>query len=99
MSDYFTDAISGRIYDLVLQPGGKIVVGGYYRIESEEYNFLVPRHSRVVVARFTEAGTLDNTFGDDGTGFFQGSQPGSVSDLAVQPDGKILILIASTLGA
>lgn len=64
-------------------PGGKIVSGGY----------LITTAGGVfgMMARFTSAGTLDNTFGG-GNGFF--TDPGGgidvISELVTQPDGKLI---------
>ncbi|MFI8099939.1 calcium-binding protein [Streptomyces sp. NPDC086023] len=64
------------VTDLVLQPDGRIVAGGYST-------------NGFTLARYTDAGALDPTFDGDGrvtTGF--GSGPLGV---ALQPDGKIVM--------
>ena len=63
---------------LALQPDGKILVGS----NSTQYNGV----SRNGIARLNSDGSLDPSF-DPGSG----TNIGSVSDLALQPDGKILI--------
>lgn len=67
----------GPVYALVLQPDGKILIGGYFT----QYN----GQSRSYLARLNADGSLD-------AGFQPGAGPdGAVSALALQPDGKILI--------
>jgi uncharacterized delta-60 repeat protein len=63
---------------LVIQPTGKIViVGNTYR--------------SVALARFEPDGTLDRSFGGDGTITTKvGAGPATASGIAIQPDGKIL---------
>jgi len=67
----------------VLQPNGKIIVGGAF----EEFNGVERRG----VARLNADGTLDGTFsvgtvGSEGLGF-----DNSVSAIALQPDGKMMV--------
>ncbi len=69
---------------VAIQSDGKIVAGGY--------------NSEFVVARYKPEGSLDTTFGGDGivsTNFdiygYLGSY-GGVSGLAIQPDGKIIVV-------
>ncbi|MBK9191727.1 MAG: hypothetical protein IPM77_09555 [Crocinitomicaceae bacterium] len=68
---------------LALQTDGKIVLGGYRYEMTTDYDF--------ALARFTADGILDNTFSADGKtttdfGFFQDY----ISEIAIQPDGKIV---------
>lgn len=67
----------------IIQPDGKIIVGGDFT----QYNGEEIRG----IARLNVDGTLDNTF-DPGNGFQSTSNPGLsfVDALALQPDGKIL---------
>jgi uncharacterized delta-60 repeat protein len=70
-------------YSLVIQPDGKILLGGYCK-NGSNYDFCI--------ARFNSDGTLDTTFGSSGKVI----QPiGSSNDfgrsLVIQPDGKILL--------
>jgi uncharacterized delta-60 repeat protein len=70
-------------YSLVIQPDGKILLGGYCQGVS---------NTDFCIARFNSDGTLDTTFGTSGKVI----QPiGSSLDygysLAIQPDGKILL--------
>ncbi|HNQ90929.1 MAG TPA: hypothetical protein PKM73_20125 [Verrucomicrobiota bacterium] len=64
------------VRDLVVQPDGKIVVGGWFSV--------LGNTTRHVVARLQADGRLDSTFSDLGFG-------SSVDSLALQPDGKILV--------
>ncbi|MBF0397350.1 MAG: hypothetical protein HQK78_11300 [Desulfobacterales bacterium] len=71
--------------DLVIQSDGKIVVGGYSRINGTEYVF--------AAARYNSDGSLDTTFDTDG---MLTTQIGSTTNgskgysIALQPDGKII---------
>jgi uncharacterized delta-60 repeat protein len=70
-------------HSLVIQPDGKILLGGYCQIS----------YSRFCIARFNSEGTIDTTFGSSGKviqniGSFYGDLGYS---LAIQPDGKILL--------
>jgi uncharacterized delta-60 repeat protein len=68
-------------YSLVIQPDGKILLGGY--CYTSNYKFCI--------ARFDSSGSLDTTFGNSGKVI----QPIASNDygqsLAIQPDGKILL--------
>jgi len=66
-----------EIRDMVLQPDGKILIAGYFT----SYNGV----GRNRIARLNTDGSLDGTF-DPGTG-----ADGSITDLALLPNGKILI--------
>ncbi len=70
--------IVGSIYRIVAQPDGNLLLGGNF--------FLFSGGPRVVVTRASVEGVLDG-------GFAQLSSLGtaSVSDIAVQPDGSILL--------
>lgn len=68
---------------LVLQPDGKIIIGGSYDINSSSANFLI--------ARFKTDGTLDSSFGYNGKRIIDyNSSTDVIYSLALQPDGKIL---------
>jgi uncharacterized delta-60 repeat protein len=73
-------------YDLIIQPNGKIIVGGY-----SQYNF--------ALARYTITGTLDTTFGSGGkvTTDLGGNDYGYA--LALQEDGKIILAGTSNYGS
>jgi len=71
----------GRIFSVVLQPDGKIVVAG---------SSLVNQFANFALARFNANGTLDASFGTGGivtTGFGVSAE---VFSVAVQADGKIV---------
>lgn len=71
-----------RIYDILLQPDGKILAGGYVR--NSNYDF--------AVARYNSDGSLDETFGESG---FVGVDIAGGYDygqaLALQADGKFIL--------
>src|SRR5207247_9684862 len=69
------------VYDLVVQPGGKVLVAGGF----EEING-VPRHG---IARLEGDGTFDPDF--DVSPSLMDSLVGDPSALAVQADGRILL--------
>lgn len=83
------------VADMVIQPNGKIVVGGSgisYGVENCLWA------GSFILVRYNENGSLDNTFGNSGivfTNFTWFNEPGGNSNdiltcLALQPDGKIL---------
>jgi uncharacterized delta-60 repeat protein len=70
-------------WSVALQPDGKIILGGYARIGSND-NF--------ALARYYENGSLDTTFGTNGrvtTDFSNNTDQGY--SVALQPDGKIIL--------
>ncbi len=77
----------GRVYTTVIQPDGKIVVGGSF--------FSFNGVSRNNIARLNADGTLDITF-DPGSGFSGGNTfnggpfQGVVYTLSIQTDGKLI---------
>lgn len=70
---------SPRIYALALQPDGKIVAGGGFGT--------VDGSTRVNLARFTTAGTLDQAFILNAPL----SANGNVQSIAYQPNGRLLV--------
>lgn len=72
--------------EVALQPDGKIVVAGWDSFS-------------IVVARYHSNGTLDTSFGTNG--FMRNSIGGNVrpKGLAVQPDGKIVVVGYSSAGS
>jgi uncharacterized delta-60 repeat protein len=69
--------------DLALQPDGKVVVGGYAS---------VPGASSFGLARLNPDGSLDTSFGNGGQVFATlFGRSASLEDLALQPDGKIVV--------
>ncbi|MCU0436400.1 MAG: putative Ig domain-containing protein [Raineya sp.] len=70
----------GPVTSIVIQPDGKMVVGGYFTA----YN----GSSVSRIARLNANGTLDNTFATTGTGLNDGIQ---LESILVQSDGKIVV--------
>lgn len=80
----FGGGIQGSIYDLDVQPDGRIVAAGWYFTGANYY---------FALARYNSDGTLDTTFGGgDGivTTDIAGSGISYSSCLAIQDDGKIV---------
>jgi uncharacterized delta-60 repeat protein len=71
------DGVEGELKAMLVQPNGKILIGGWFDL----YNGT----SRANVARVNADGSLDSGF-DPGTG-----PDNRVHSLALQPDGKVLI--------
>ena len=69
---------------VAIQPDGKIVVAGYARLGDEAGD------DNYAVARFLPNGQLDKTF--DGDGKRTIAIDGRATDVAIQPDGKIVIV-------
>jgi uncharacterized delta-60 repeat protein len=72
------DFINPTVSSIAVQPDGKIVIGGFFAT----YNDVERNH----IARLNANGTLDTSF-DPGAG-----ASGSVGKVAIQPDGKIILL-------
>jgi len=75
-------------YALALQNDGKVVVVGN-------------TGSSIAVARFTTAGSFDTTFSGDGMATFTAPSATEMEgwDVALQPDGKIVIVGTAVIGA
>ncbi len=73
---------NNSVYSLVLQPNGKVLIGG----EFTSYNGTPSNY----VARLNMDGSLDTTF-ISGIGVTAGSFP-SIYSLSLQPDSKVLII-------
>jgi uncharacterized delta-60 repeat protein len=65
---------------VAVQADGKIVVAGERRTLSTDF----------AIARYNADGSLDSTFGQNGTVFTDFGKADSALDVAIQPDGKIL---------
>ena len=74
--------LNNQINKITIQPDNKILVGGKFTT----YNGL----SQVGLIRFNSDGTKDTTFNVGGIGVGDVSA-GGVKDIAIQPDGKIII--------
>ncbi len=79
----FTAAVIGQVMAIAVQTDGKIVIGGSFRA--------VNGVGRNRLARLNADGSLDTTF-NIGSG-----ANGTVNDIVMQPDGKILIGGAFTI--
>ncbi len=80
----FIDSQSGfgSVYQLALQPDGRVIAVGYF----DRFNGVV----RNRVARLNSNGTLDTTF-NAGTGPMNEGYPALFDRVTLQPDGKILL--------
>jgi uncharacterized delta-60 repeat protein len=78
-------------YTMILQPDGKILVGGYLNVAYHRNDF--------AVGRFNSDGTVDTSFGSGGrvTTSFNGGHD-EIHALALQPDGKIVAVGQATDG-
>ena len=75
---------AGRFAAIASQPDGRLVVAGGAWLGSTSSDFQV--------VRYLPDGRLDPTFDGDGRAFTDFGAYESASALAVQPDGKILVL-------
>lgn len=74
----------GEVYSLVLQPDGKVIVGGYFRT--------INGIQRDNLVRLNTDGSLDAAFGPGfGTNVLGWTNGTGVFDVKVQADGKILV--------
>jgi uncharacterized delta-60 repeat protein len=85
----FGAGVSAEAYDVVVQPDGRIIVGGRLSDPSSHWG----------MARLTAGGALDPTFGSGGRRFFPTIDSGleGLTDLALQPDGRI-VAVGSAVG-
>jgi uncharacterized delta-60 repeat protein len=72
-----------RSYAVALQQDGKIIVAGYARTYP---------NSDFALARYTPDGTLDPVFGNDGKTTTDFGGYDEAKSLAIQPDGKIIVV-------
>ncbi len=78
------DGLNDQAADVVLQPDGKIVVGGTATVSANTTDF--------AVVRYNSDGSLDTTFGTDGkVTTFVGQFP-TAERMALQSDGKIILV-------
>ncbi len=78
----FNPGVDRGVNAIVVQPDGKIVIGGYFFNVGGGTGTATPRK---YLARFNANGTVDPGF-DPGT-----NMNGSILAMALQPDGKILV--------
>jgi uncharacterized delta-60 repeat protein len=71
-------------FDMVIEPNGKITISGWTLLNGSDYdNFL---------ARYNSNGTLDNTFGTNGSVYYDiNTKDNNVFGLVQQADGKYLV--------
>ncbi|MXN91620.1 T9SS type A sorting domain-containing protein [Flavobacterium sp. Sd200] len=80
------------VYDIAIQSDGKILVGGYCNNNVNQTDF--------ALVRLNTDGSLDTTFNNTGILLFGfGSQEDRGYDIALQPDGKILMTGDSFTGS
>lgn len=72
---------------VVVQPDGKIVVGGYTIISNQDAN----AYQEFAVVRYNANGTLDTTFGDAGVVLTQVRDHSQGMSVRLQADGKIVV--------
>ena len=84
--DGFDANANGRVNVVVVQPDGKILIGGTFTTLSPNGGVAVTRNR---IARLNPDGTLDTDFDPNATG-------SEVDSIAVQADGKILAGFAFT---
>ncbi|ESU25327.1 hypothetical protein FLJC2902T_31350 [Flavobacterium limnosediminis JC2902] len=79
---YFSGA--GILHDFVVQPDGKIIVGGeFYSYNGVDVDDLI---------RLNQDGSIDTSFNVQGVGF----ENGGVTQIELQSDGKILLVARQT---
>lgn len=76
---------------IALQPDGKVVAAGMHAHGADAYDWLI--------YRLNTDGSLDQSFDGDGTFMTSFGTGNSISDLAIQSDGKILVCGTSDFGA
>ncbi len=81
MTYFANNAHAGEI---AIQPDGKIVVIGYSYIGPSSYDF--------ALARYNSNGSLDTTFDTDGKLTMDLGSDDTTSGVAIQPDGKIVVV-------
>ena len=90
-----TDFGGARSYagasSLAIRPDGKIVVAGYASVPPRSY-------PGFAIARYTVAGRLDRTFGQNGkvVTYFDSGRRASVSAVSIQRDGKVVAVGSSS---
>ena len=75
-----------QTFALALQPDGRIVVAGFARVDGD---------ADAVVRRLRANGTLDDSFGRNGTFEIDGGGTDHAYALVQQPDGRLLVVGAS----
>lgn len=90
----FTSSYSEMATGVAVQADGKIVVGGTSGLGGSNVN------ADFVMVRLTSTGAIDNTFGSSGKVTTNVGTAGDLAqDLALQPDGKIILAGYSSVGS
>jgi uncharacterized delta-60 repeat protein len=76
------NAGGGNVYDIVVQPDGKILVGGWFGTYDET--------NTNRLTRLDASGSIDATFINTQDGFYNEGNYDRVSSIALQSDGKII---------
>ena len=79
---------STGITDIEVQPDGKFLIAGVVEDYCECGNFLPERVA--FIARYLPTGSLDKSFGKGGKIIFTLESGEFISEIALQPDGKIV---------
>jgi len=84
------------VFDVVIQPDGKILVAGHCPIDHDGDGF--PEEMDLLVLRYTSAGAYDTPFGSGGAFVFDDGWRGGWPEegdrgmsIAIQPDGYIMV--------
>jgi uncharacterized delta-60 repeat protein len=91
-----TEFITGARYSrqkanaVAIQPDGKIVAAGlaYESPQSDPYSGV----AKMAVARYNRDGSLDKSFDEDGKVIVDFNEPAFANNLAIQSDGKIVVV-------
>lgn len=83
------DIGNDAIFDLAIQPDGKIVAAGFSNVVNSDF----------AIARYNSDGAFDRTFGQSGVRIFPvGQNIDYVNAVAIQPDGKIVVAGGASTG-
>lgn len=91
--DGFDPNANGLVRSVVVQPDGKILLGGDFTTLSPKGG---PTVSRNRIARLNPDGSLDTAFNPNASGGFP---PKTVNTIVAQPDGRILVGVVSSTSA
>lgn len=84
-TDFFGE--DDRILSLLIQPDGRIVVGGYVGKRDNFFRSL----STYAIVRYNSDGNLDVGFGSGGKVLGDFNKPDAFGDIGIQADGKIVM--------
>jgi uncharacterized delta-60 repeat protein len=87
--DYNAGGGGAAVTALAVQPDGRILVGGFVRNVVQEEDGSLTTYHRLYLSRHNSDGSLDTTFEQAFGGPARDRY--TVTDLVVQPDGKILV--------